>query len=245
MQELKIVTNEAGVPTMSSIDMVAYINASREAGKAEISHNDFMKKVPKVLGEGVGKFSHTYTHPQNGQVYPKYDFPEREATLMAMSYSYELQAKVYDAWAAAKEALKKPVFELMDTSTHAKAKLAYLQTEVKLTEASLLLEDKSKELAAALPAVSFRDAVVADDTMYSFAEAAKILGIGPRKFMRALREGGYLRKDNTPYERFIEYLKPSFRPQYALPNGDLAPATTYVTSKGLVYLQKKLSKSNT
>ena len=112
MQELKIVTNEAGVPTMSSIDMVAYINASREAGKAEVSHNDFMKKVPKVLGEGVGKFSHTYTHPQNGQVYPKYDFPEREATLMAMSYSYELQAKVFDAWAAAKEALKKPMFEL-------------------------------------------------------------------------------------------------------------------------------------
>ena len=32
----------------------------------------------------------------NGQMQPCYRFPKREACLMAMSYSYELQAKVFD-----------------------------------------------------------------------------------------------------------------------------------------------------
>jgi hypothetical protein len=49
---------------------------------------------------GAGKFSDTYRHPQNGQVYPSYRFPKREACLMAMSYSYDMQAKVYDKMTA-------------------------------------------------------------------------------------------------------------------------------------------------
>lgn len=59
-----------------------------------LRHDDFMRKVPKVLGaEGLRKFSDTYIHPQNGQTYPCYRSPKREACLMAMSYSYELKAK--------------------------------------------------------------------------------------------------------------------------------------------------------
>lgn len=96
-------------PTMSSHEMVDYINAERKA-KAEaegmsfpckkyrkLRHADFMKKVPKVLGEGYAKnFVHPFVSEQNGEEYPGYQFPKREACLMAMSYSYELQAKVYD-----------------------------------------------------------------------------------------------------------------------------------------------------
>lgn len=50
------------------------------------SHDNFMAKVPQVLGEGgVLKFSDTYTHPQNGQTYSCYRSTKREACLMAMS----------------------------------------------------------------------------------------------------------------------------------------------------------------
>lgn len=95
-------------PTMSSLAMVDYINAERRA-KAEaeglefpckryrtLKHNDFLKKVPKVLGEKhSGKFFAQYKD-STGRDLPCYNFPKREACLMAMSYSYELQAAVYD-----------------------------------------------------------------------------------------------------------------------------------------------------
>ncbi|WP_369064242.1 Rha family transcriptional regulator [Enterobacter sp. MALB-1] len=96
-------------PTMDSLDMVGYINAERrEKAEAEgmpfpckkyrkLRHADFTKKVPKVLGEGYAKnFVHPFVNEQNGEEYPGYNFPKREACLMAMSYSYDLQAKVYD-----------------------------------------------------------------------------------------------------------------------------------------------------
>ncbi|HID8512852.1 TPA: Rha family transcriptional regulator [Serratia marcescens] len=100
---------DISVATMSSLQMVDYINAERK-GKAQaegmdfpckkyrkLRHADFMKKVPRVLGEGCAKnFSHPQRNEQNGEEYPGYSFPKREACLMAMSYSYELQAAVYD-----------------------------------------------------------------------------------------------------------------------------------------------------
>ncbi|HDU8497187.1 TPA: Rha family transcriptional regulator [Morganella morganii] len=102
------VLSSEGQPTMTSLEMVDYINADRKA-KAELTggkfpskehsklqHKHFLKKVPKVLGEiQSAKFSSDYTDSK-GRLYPCYKFPKREACLMAMSYSYELQAMVFD-----------------------------------------------------------------------------------------------------------------------------------------------------
>lgn len=91
--------------TMSSLDMVDYINATREPGQPELRHDDFMRKVPSVIGlEAAPKFYGTgfYLNGTGSKVSrPVYNFPKREAMLMAMSYSYKLQATVYDAWQAA------------------------------------------------------------------------------------------------------------------------------------------------
>ena len=38
-------------PTMSSIEMVEFINSQRKECEAELRHDNFMAKVPKVLGE--------------------------------------------------------------------------------------------------------------------------------------------------------------------------------------------------
>ncbi|MDJ7445120.1 Rha family transcriptional regulator, partial [Salmonella enterica] len=62
----------------------------------KLSHDNFLKKVPKVLGENYcRKFLRQYKD-STGRDLPCYNFPKREACLMAMSYSYELQAAVYD-----------------------------------------------------------------------------------------------------------------------------------------------------
>uniref|UniRef100_UPI0035C74A54 Rha family transcriptional regulator n=1 Tax=Serratia quinivorans TaxID=137545 RepID=UPI0035C74A54 len=94
--------------TMSSLEMVDYINADRKS-KADaegmtfpckkfrkLRHDSLMAKTPKVLGETQSpKFIGDYID-EKGRSYPCYHYPKREACLMAMSYSYELQAQVFD-----------------------------------------------------------------------------------------------------------------------------------------------------
>lgn len=92
-----LIHSNGSTVTMSSLEMVEYINSMREEGEPVLTHANFMAKVPKVLGEkGLIHLNDTYVHPQNNQTYPCYRFPKREACLMAMSYSYDLQAKVFD-----------------------------------------------------------------------------------------------------------------------------------------------------
>lgn len=82
--------------TMTSIELVDFINSQRKDGDAELRHDNFMAKVPKVLGENQSpKFLGDYTDSK-GRTYPCYTLPKREVCLMAMSYSYEIQAKVFD-----------------------------------------------------------------------------------------------------------------------------------------------------
>lgn len=91
--------------TITSLELVEFVNGQRGTSEAELRHRDFCAKVPKVLGEGVcEKFRAPHTNPQNGQVYYIYKLPKREACLMAMSYSYDLQAKVFDRMTALEEA---------------------------------------------------------------------------------------------------------------------------------------------
>jgi len=98
-------------PTMSSLELVEFINAEREAqgNTTKLRHDDFMRKVPKVLGETVARNFSGYYVAENGKENPCYRFPKREACLMAMSYSYDLQAKVFDKMTALEQQVAAPV----------------------------------------------------------------------------------------------------------------------------------------
>lgn len=111
MKNALTVLSSTESPTMSSIEMVDYINADRESkAKSDgltfpcrkyrkLEHRSFMNKVPKVLGGAAAKFfaTDTYLNGTGGKVERDIcNFPKREACLMAMSYSYELQAQVFD-----------------------------------------------------------------------------------------------------------------------------------------------------
>ena len=70
---------------MSSLDMVAFINATREAGKAEVRHDNFLAKVPNVLGysastEFLGQAIVPISNGATRKV-PVYNLPRREAIL--------------------------------------------------------------------------------------------------------------------------------------------------------------------
>ena len=82
--------------TMTSLEMIELINNSRKEDDAVLQHKNFLAKVPQVLGDEPAKILAGQYKAGNGQMQPCYRFPKREACLMAMSYSYELQAKVFD-----------------------------------------------------------------------------------------------------------------------------------------------------
>jgi hypothetical protein len=112
MEHLQLtITN--GQQTISSLQLVEYINQHRReeadnGGKnyIELLHKNVLAKIIEVLGENTAaKFLATdnYTGNNGAKLERKiYNLPEREACLMAMSYSYSLQAKVYDAFQTAK-----------------------------------------------------------------------------------------------------------------------------------------------
>lgn len=91
-----ILSDNSKVVTMSSLELVGFINLNRGVRSAVLRHDHFMDKVPVVLGEEhAPKFRGIYFDAYEREK-PCYQFPKREACLMAMSYSYDLQAKVFD-----------------------------------------------------------------------------------------------------------------------------------------------------
>lgn len=183
--------------TMSSLELVAFINASRQAGEAELRHADFLAKVPKVLNGGERNFSSSYLDIQNKER-PCYHFPKREACLMAMSYSYDLQAKVFDRMTAL-EALQAPKFKVPATLSEA-LRLAANQAET--------IEKQTIELEQQKPAVEFVDRFVSIKSSKSITEVAKILGVGQREFFDWLAEKKiiYKRSDNwLPASTYAKY----------------------------------------
>lgn len=132
---MTVLNNSNEQVTMSSLEMVEYINSVRSADEAEVRHSNFLAKVPNVLKGDELKFQSVYIGG-NGQERPCYKFPKREACLMAMSYSYELQAKVYDRMTELEGNLQKP-----------KTPLELAREQVALYEA---LEEKEKELQIAI-----------------------------------------------------------------------------------------------
>lgn len=226
----------AEVLTMSSLEMVSYINSTRKPGEAEIRHADFLAKVPKVLNGVERNFSSYYT-ASNGKQNPLYNFPKREAMLMAMSYSYELQAQIFDAWETAEATLTKakavsliPNFD--DPIASAEAWIAEKRVSLALTN----------EIAEAKPKIAFHDAVVADSTTYSLREAAKILNQPPMAFNRWLRDEKYVMRNNVAYEYYKNLgVLVSQYAGFVKMDGTVAAATTRITSKGIAYFQKQLT----
>ncbi|MEW5507096.1 Rha family transcriptional regulator [Pseudomonas antarctica] len=92
--------NVARGVSMSSLELVDFINSKREKGQPTLTHKNLIAKVPRVLGaDQSAKFSADYLDARS-RVQKCFVFPKREACLIAMSYSYELQALVFDRMTA-------------------------------------------------------------------------------------------------------------------------------------------------
>ena len=152
--------------TMTSLELVDYINSERiaEANSlctddmavraAELRHDDFLRKVPKVLGEEVARNFAGYYKASNGKQNPMYSFPKREACLMAMSYSYDLQAKVFDRMTEL-EQRNSPVIAMPNFSNPAEAARAWaLEYEARQTAERTKAEIGTRREATAMNTAS-------------------------------------------------------------------------------------------
>lgn len=185
--------------TMTSLEIVDFINDYRKVESesngyefpcekfAKLRHDHFMDKVPDVLG-GLPLNRETYRHPQNGQIYGCYRFQKREACLMAMSYSYELQAAVFDHMTALENQLQ-PAFKI--PQTYAEALVVAGQQAMLAEERQAVILQQTKELTLAAPKVEYVNKYVERENLKSLTDVAKELGISGKALGLWLRENGH------------------------------------------------------
>ena len=197
--------NNTDQVTMSSPELVDYINAHRqevatiEKPFIELQHRSFMSKVPQVLGvEATAKFIavDNFKNGTGGTVQRQiYRFPKREACLMAMSYSYELQAQVFDRMTAMEEELKKPTLNLDDPAFLRQALLGYTEKVIELEHKVQALEPKAKGL----------DRIADCTNVLGIRESAKVLKIGQNQLAQYLIDHKVVYRDQ--YSKIQAYQK--------------------------------------
>lgn len=245
---------------MSSLELVEFINANRKDGAAILAHSDLLKKAPIVLDGGEGKFSSTYLSAQNKQL-PCYLFPKREACLMAMSYSYDLQAKVYDRMTELEQERATQISEHDEDlhragmprlpASYAEA-LRALAGEVEAREALALENTKlAEKVEVNQRKADHFDITANSEGLFSINTASKNMGfkrMGHLKlieFMAAqgiLMRGGYKKRSWIPKQIHIQEGRFEVKQKtFFLPDGEVAASfTTQFTQKGLAYMVRLL-----
>jgi anti-repressor protein len=123
--------------------------------------------------------------PNGGGTEDKYYLLTKIQTLDLMTgYNTELRIKVNRRW----------------------AELEAKQTKLpqSFSEALQLAADQAKQLELQAPKVAVYEQISNSETLLSLNDAAKSMGIGRNKMMAKLRDHGILRKNNTPYQHFID-----------------------------------------
>lgn len=229
--------------TMTSLALVDFINEDRKQrahaigapfpghGFPSLEHKNFLAKVIEVLGDGSAKFSadlpDSYGRPRRG-----YRFPKREACLMAMSYSYELQAKVFDRMTELESQSMPQVPKTMAQAL----RLAADQAEQ--------IERQEAALALAAPKVEFVDRYVQADTgAKGFRQVAKLLQAKEPEFRQFLTDNKIMYKlgdEWTAYQNHIDAGR--FEVKTGVAGNEHAYNSVKFTPKGIAWIAGEWGK---
>ena len=244
------------VITMTSLELVEFINGRRAGCQPVLDHADLLKKVPKVLGACAGNFSATYEvpGPRGGfRSAPCYRFPKRESCLMAMSYSYDLQAAVFDYMTELEQQLANPQASVMAALSDPVVLQSLLLENVgkvvalnadnkELSSENLLLEQK---VVADAPKVQFHDQLVVSHGVHYVREVAQSIGTGQNRLFEFLKQKRWVDRYNQPYQAKIEagYLVASVHYYRDKETGERKTKfTCRVTGKGFAKIQELWAK---
>jgi phage antirepressor YoqD-like protein len=234
------IANTNNTITMSSLELVSFINSQRGASEAEVAHSDFLKKVEKVLGTDAGKFSSIYKDSMNRDK-PCYNFPKREACLMAMSYSYELQAQIFDKMTELESQLENSTKAFKIPSTLGEALTLAAALEVERETLALVNKEQAAQIEANAPLVQFAEDVSGSDDLISVGELAKLLAsngmnVGQNRLFKLLADDGYLMGKNIPTQKAMGLgVFKVIEKTWKVGNTKHINMTTKITGKGQVY----------
>lgn len=239
-----------GVLTMSSVEIVEVINAMRAPGKAELAHRTFMEKVRNHPGINAQNFLHIYFDPLNREQNCYY-LPKREAELMVMSESLEVQTKVYDRLTALEAAV---VPKLPQSYAEALMELAL---NVQRTEALQLenaakatqIEQQTMLIEHQKPAVEFVEDYVKADGTVGFRAMAKLLGAPEPAFRNFLYDNKYRYLEGgkwTHHKKWGDQLGGAG--YFTLKTGQTAAGfaftASYFTPRGVEFFTRKWKERN-
>ncbi|WP_236170419.1 phage antirepressor KilAC domain-containing protein [Pseudomonas parakoreensis] len=238
--------------TMTSLELVDFINGRRAEDDPVLDHADFMKKVPRVLKKDAGKFSDIYFDSMNRRQ-KCYRFQKRESCLMAMSYSYDLQAAVFDYMTELEQKLANPQASVMAALSDPAVLQSLLLENVskvvaltadnkELSSENLLLEQK---VVADAPKVEFHDQVVVSHGVHYVREVAQAIGTGQNRLFEFLKQKRWVDRYNQPYQAKIEagYLVASAHSYRDEETGERKTKfTCRVTGKGFAKIQELWAK---
>lgn len=147
-------------------------------------HRNVMRDIRSMLTElhgegGVLSFEQTHTEPQNGQTYPIFSLPKREALILTSGYSVKQRAAIIDRW---QELEARPSIDPMQILSDPAAMRGLLLT---YTEKVLTLESKVEELT---PKAEALDRIADAEGTMNPTLAAKALQVRPKKLFDYLRE---------------------------------------------------------
>lgn len=174
-----ILNTNAKVATMSSLELVTLINEAREDGKKQLLHKNFIVKIESHPGIDSAKFLAQYKDA-SGRMSKCYQLPKREAELMVMSESLDVQAKVYDRMA---ELEQRPVFVIPTTLSSA-LMLASQQAEQ--------IEQQQAQLAIASPKADALDLLTLADGSMCITNAAKAVSKQPKAMFAWLQTNDWI-----------------------------------------------------
>ena len=196
-------------------------------------HKNVLVDIRKMLEDldlSSADFSAQYKD-STGRTLPCFNLPKRETMILVSGYSIPMRARIIDRWQELEGTAPKPV-EL--------SRMDILKLAMESEEARIKAE---AQLAIAAPKAQFHDAVSEAINCQSVQEIAKVLGTGPNRLFKFLREEGLLMRDNLPYQQYLDsgYFR-VVEKQYNDGRGESYTYTrTLVTGKGLAYIQKRLN----
>ena len=91
------------------------------------------------------------------------------------------------------------------------------------------------------PKAAIHDQISNADGLHSISEAAKIVGTGQKRLFAVLRENQVLNDRNIPYQKYIDlgYFKTREKIIHMGDAGDKLYAQTFITGKGLIWIEKR------
>jgi anti-repressor protein len=226
---------DSTVQTVNARDLHAFLEVGKDfstwiKGRIEqygfIEHHDFVTFDAAPQNGGAGNRGHRVEYAISLDMAKELAMVERnergkQARLYFIECERRAKANVIDISTA-----------LSDPAKLRNALLAY-------TERVMALEAKVQEQA---PKAKFHDAVAEAINCQSIQEVAKVLGTGPNRLFKFLRDEGLLMHNNLPYQHHLDagYFR-VVEKQYNDERGESHTYTrTLVTGKGLAYIQKRL-----